>query len=88
MNEERHHIEPGCIGTFSTPNPSPETLGILKDVIRMAREREDVRGRATGRKGERSEAPATKEQSGTPEARDGEERAGAPKEERPTNPTK
>lgn len=42
MCEERHHIEiePGCIATFNTPTPNPETIRILKDVIRMAMEKE------------------------------------------------
>lgn len=45
MCEKRYHIEvePGCTGTFSTPTPSPETLRILKDVIRMAKDFEDRR---------------------------------------------
>lgn len=42
MCEKRYHIEiePGCTATFNTPTPSPETIRILKDVIRMAMEKE------------------------------------------------
>lgn len=46
MCEKRYRIQiaPGAIGTFNTPNPHPETLRILKNVVRMAMESEAAQG--------------------------------------------
>lgn len=41
-DEKRYHIEiePGAVAMFNTPTPDPRTIDILKDVIRLAMEKE------------------------------------------------
>lgn len=43
MCEDRYHIRiaPNAVGTFSTPNPSPRTIEILKEVVRLAMAQEE-----------------------------------------------
>lgn len=42
MSEKTYRIQiaPNAVGTFSRPDPSPETIRILKDILRMAAEKE------------------------------------------------